>query len=247
MSALLLTSSKQALREGLTASFLAVGGTSPYTFSVLPGGAGGSINSSGVYTAPAVLPTNPRTSSDTIRVTDHVGATASLPILVTDTLGLFCEIIQSELGLASGRVYLWDQKINEPNDNGLFIAVSALNPKPFGNTLAFESSGGGLQTVQSTNMVTTLSLDIISRDLSAYARKEEVIMALNSLYSQQQQTANSFYIGTISRGFNNLSEIDGAAIPYRYNISVNIQYFIKKISNAEYFDTFQDPTIATNP
>src|SRR4051812_24524825 len=110
---LTLRASKSALGPGLTASFLGSGGTEPYTYSVLPDGAGGTINSStGLYTAPAAVNGDPRLSTDTIMVTDSLAATATLPILVTDPLGLFCEVIQRELALADGRVYLWDQKIN---------------------------------------------------------------------------------------------------------------------------------------
>lgn len=244
-----LTQTLTALGPNLTASFLATGGTPAYVYSVRSGGAGGTIDSaSGLYTAPSIVNSDPSLLYDTIQVKDSSGAIAMSKILVGSPLLLFCEIIQMELGLATGRVYLWDQKIFQPDDFDLYIAVSVMTCKPFGNSIEFDGSGSGLNAVQSVNMMATLDLDIISRGPSARDRKEEVIMALNSVYSEQQQEVNSFFIGRIPAGsqFLNLSQIDGAAIPYRFKIPVNIQYFVKKIQPVNYFDTFQDVDLATD-
>lgn len=237
---LALSQTLTAIAAGLTSSFLAGGGTAPYAYSVRPNGAGGSIDSTGIYTAPLVLSSNPVQDYDVIQVLDSAGAIASASILVGTPLQLFCQVLQQELGLAQGRVYLWDQKIMQPTDAGLYIAVSVLRPKPFANTNSFQPDG---TAVQSVNMYADLQLDIISRGPEARDRKEEVIMALNSNYAQSQQEVNSFYIGKLPPGaqFMNLSSPDGAAIPYRYAIGVSIQYFVTKVKAVPYYDTFATP------
>lgn len=238
-----------AMGPGLSTAIGATGGTEPYTYSVVPGGAGGSIDSDGVYTAPDTISSDPRQSSDTLMVTDDDGDTATGSILITDAVGLLCDVIQQELGLANGRVYLWDQKINQPTDAGLYVAVSVPMCKPFGNTNFQDSSGSGVASVQSLNMRALIDLDIISRGTEAYRRKEEVLMALASNYAQNQQVANSFNIGKLPPGsqFINLSNIDGAAIPYRYRISVSLQYFVRKTQPVAYFDTFADVETTIDP
>lgn len=242
---LILKATHTAVAPGITACFGASGGTGPYTYSVNAGGAGGTINSSsGVYTAPASVNSDPAKALDTITVVDSLAASATLSILVGSPLQLVCEIIQNEMSLTNGRVYLWDQKINQPKDNDLYIAVSVLQAKPFGITTRFDSSG---EPIQSVNMHATLSIDIISRGLSALNRKEEVLLALNSFYSQRQQEANGFYIGKLSTSFVNLSNLDGAAIPYRFNISVALQYFSTKTKAVDYFDDFQTVSITDEP
>ena len=242
-----LTASKTALAPGLTASFLGSGGSAPYVFSVEADGAGGTINaSSGVYTAPATINPDPAKSYDTIRVTDALLATTTKQILVTDPLGLVCDIIQNYMELPNGRVYFWDQKINQPKDSDLYVAVSVVSAKPFGNTNR-QASSSGLDSVQSVNMLATLGIDIISRGPAARLRKEEVILALNSNYSQAQQEANSFYLGKVSTAFVNLSDVDGAAIPYRFNITVNMQYFFRKVKAVSYFDEFELDTPVIDP
>lgn len=241
MTALSLSQNYTAIGPGLIASFLGLGGTPPYSYATRPNGAGGSINSStGVYTSPSVVPSNPAIQYDYINVTDSLGSKAQASILIGTPLLLFCDIIQTELGLATGRVYIWDQKIFQPTDSNLYIAVSVLNPKPFGNSSTIDSSGN---EVQSLNMYVTLGIDIMSRDTEALNRKEEVIMALQSIYARQQQEANSFYIGKISTSFVNLSSVDGAAIPYRYHIDVAMQYFVTKTQPAEYYDSFSAASI----
>ncbi len=212
------------------------------------GGAGGTIDStSGIYTAPTVVSSDPAKLYDTIQVTDYAAATATAQILVGTPLLLFCEVIQQELGLANGRVYLWDQKIMQPSDSGLYIAVSVPGCRPFANVN--RQAVNGIDAEQFVSMLATADIDIISRGPSARDRKEEVILALNSTYAQQQQEANSFYIGKLPPGsrFINLSEVDGAAIPYRYRISVNLQYAVSKTKAVPYFGTFADPTVYPNP
>lgn len=233
-----------AVGINITASFAAGGGTPPYTYSVRSNGAGGSINSSsGLYTAPSIVNPDPAFTYDIIQVVDSLGAKAQANILVGTPLTLFCDILQTELDIPTDRIYIYNQKIMQPTNAGLYIAVGILQAKPFANTNSFD--GTGANSIQSVNMMTTLMLNIISRDTSALNRKEEVIAALISNYSQTQQYANSFMIGRIPPGgqFVNLSEGDGAAIPYRFNISVNMQYFYKKVVPVDYFDDFTAPTI----
>lgn len=248
--ALILTQTLTAIGVNLTSSFLGVGGTTPYTYSVLPNGAGGTIDSTtGVYSAPSTVNPNPEKLFDTIQVVDAANKKATAQIMIGTALLLFCEIIQQEMVLPVGRVYLWDQKIFQPTDSGLYIAVNVLSCKPFGNTTQYDGTGAGITATQTVNMYATLQLDVISRGPEARDRKEEVILALNSDYAQSQQDANSFLIGKIPPGsqFVNLSNPDGAAIPYRFNINVALQYAFSKTKPVPYFDTFLPFSETSNP
>lgn len=235
---------RAALVPSNTKPFSPLGGTGPFTWSVLPGGAGGTVNGSGLYTAPATLNDDPSKNTDIVKVQDSLSAVAQAPVMVGSPLELFCDVIQTEMGLAPGRVYLWDQKIFEPTDSGLWIAVAVMSPKPFANSNFHDTSGNSIQSV---NMHVGLSIDVISRSISAVRRKEEVILALNSDYSNSQQELNGFRIFPISHAFVNLSEIDGAAIPYRFNISVNVQYQLTKSKAVPFYDTFAPAAVTTDP
>lgn len=243
---LTLTQNVTAIGPGLTTYFLATGGTPAYVYSVLAGGAGGTIHSStGQYSSPVALPASPQSAYDTIQVIDSTLATATARILIGSALILVCDILQNQLGLASDHIYLWDQKLNEPKDYSLYIAVSVLTSKPFGNTNRFD--GVNMQTIQSVNMLDVVQIDAISRGPDARDKRANILLALNSQYAEQQQEFNSFFIGKLPLSFVNLSHVDGAAIPYRFQISVALQYFVKLIQNVDYYDTFDQPTVITNP
>ena len=239
---LILLSNLSAMGTNLKTGLSAAGGMAPYVYSVVAGGAGGTVNpSTGVYTSPNV------TGTDLIQVTDAAQVSVTAPIAILSPLELFCEIIQNQLGLANGRVYLWDQKINQPTDLGLFIVVGVLNAKPFSSSFYADGSGSGFNEMQAVNVMANLSVDIMSRGNEAVTRKEEVVMALSSYYARSQMEANSFYIARLPNSFVDLSDLDGTSIPYRFNLSVNIQYSVRKTRAVPYYDTFATPSILTDP
>lgn len=244
-----ISQSVTAISPGPTTGFLASGGTAPYTYSVLAGGAGGSIgSSSGVYTPPAAVNSNPALAYDTIQVVDSHSPprSATASILVTNALGLVADIIQNQLSLDNAHIYFWDQKIFQPNDSSLYVVVGVLRDKVFGNSTEHVSTDEGLFANQYCNVMATLSIDLVSRSSEARDRKEEVILALQSDYAQSQMETNSFSIGRLPIGFVNLSVQDGAAIPYRFNINVNIQYTTIKTVSVPYFSTFDQPSVVIN-
>jgi hypothetical protein len=234
-----------AIGPNLSTYFTGLGGNPPYTYSVQSGGAGGVIDPSlGVYTSPAALPVEASQAFDTVVVTDSLGATASLSILIGSPIMLFCDILQNFMQIPNDHIYVWDQKLNQPKDFNPYIAVSVESCKPFGNTNSLDQNGNSIQSV---NMLAKLGIDIISRGLAARDRKEEIVLALKSDYSKTQQALNFFKIGELPMEFINLSEIDGASIPYRFHLSVNIQYSFVKSNAVPIYTSIQTPEILTNP
>lgn len=229
-----------AIATNLTVPFTAVGGTGPYTFSLITNFSGSFIDpTTGMYTSGNFT----GAGSDIIQVTDALSASATWTITVMTALELVCDIIQTGMNLPAGNTYLWDQKINIPINSELYIAVGVNYCKPFGNKPRYEPSDYGMTATQSVNMLANLSIDILSRGPAARDQKELVLLALSSPYAQQQMELNSFFIAPLSTGFVNLSQIDGAAIPYRFNISANLQYFVSITTPVSYYDTFAQPTV----
>lgn len=234
-----LTAATFALAPRFTTYFLGISGTAPYVYSVIPGNAGGTINSStGLYTAPTT------TGFDLVQVTDALGHTATATMLIGTPVELFCDVIMREMNLDQSQVYLFNEKYDVPNDSRLYIAVGVFNPKAFGNSNKMDANGNSFQVV---NMMTTLSVNVMSRDRSAMDRREEVILALNSDYARSQCEINNFYISSIPVSLVNLSEADGDAVLNRFNISVNIQYLVMKTKAVPYFDTFSTVGVTTEP
>lgn len=237
---MIVLSNATAVGLGIKTPFVGSGGTGPYTYSVLPGGVGGTINSEGLYTAPFAKGT------DIIQAEDALGETATKDIAVLYPLGLLCDVIKSELNLASDQVYIYNQKFAIPPDNRLYIAVEVGTVKPFSNVIRPAENGAGLDAEQYANFVSSHDINIMSSSDEALNRKEEVLMSFVSHYSQRQQAANSFHIAPLSSQFNNLSDLEGELIPYRFNISINLSYMTRKVQSTEFFENFNEPNVITD-
>lgn len=226
----------------LSVPFGASGGSAPYVFSVLPGGAGGTIGSStGIYVSPAS-----NTGLDVIQVTDASANVVTGSILVCTALELVCDVIQTSMGLANDQVYLYNQKYNIPPDSRLYVAVGVNYCKPFGNRPKYVGGSSTLAATQSVNMLANLSIHIFSRSTAALNLKEQVLLALSSPYAESQMELNSFFIAPLTTGFTNIGVVDGAAIPYHFYLSANLQYFSTLTTNPSYFGSFQSVDVITD-
>lgn len=232
MSIAILPTSLDIYLNGST-TFTVSGGTAPYTFAMVSGK--GTIDAStGVYTA------SPVSGRDVVKVTDSLAATTQATVNIYSAITLFADIIRHEMDLLNTQVYLYNQKIKVPEDEKIYIAIGIGNAKPFGNTQNLDGTGSGLNEVLSANFMTTLSIDVMSRGSDARDRKEEIVLALQSNYSQQRQEKFGFYIAPLTGSFVNLSSIEGAAIPNRFSITCNIQYKAVKTKAIDYYETFPD-------
>ena len=241
MSSLFASASYTAISPGLTTSLLAIGGTAPYSFSILQGGIGGTIDSAtGIYTAPSS-----NFGIDTILIQDSSSPVnqTTIDILVGSQLQLVCNIISNYMNLSQGQCIIYNTKWTLPSDSRLYIAVGISSLKSFGNS---NTNYNGVST-QGVNMRAALDINIMSRSIDALNQKEQVLLAFSSQYAENQMEKNSFFVAPNSTGFINLSEIDGSAIPWRYLITAQLLYFVSNSMNTAYYDSFPTTTITTNP
>lgn len=243
-----LSQSAYAVVPKMVAYFLGSGGTAPYTYSVDANGAGGTVDSNGLYTAPTAAPTDPTKFFDTVRVADANNDQATARIQVGTPLHLLMEILLRVMSLSNDRVYLYNQKVLQPADSGLYIAVRVENSDSFANINRPVENGAALDSQQSVHMIDTIGFDLISRDTSALRRRGEFLRVWASDYAQRQQSANGFMVGKDPfRPFMMVPDIDGAAIPYRFRIQYLLQYTDSFTAPNSYFDTFPNSLIYTNP
>ena len=124
----------------------------------------------------------------------------------------------------------------------MVISLQILDSKIISNSL---KTIDGID-VQSVNKRAVLQIDLWSRSMEAVNRKEEIIMALVSRYAESQMENCAFKIGRIPSNFVNLSSEEGSAIPYRFNISIPIQYYIEKRKEISFYENFESVNIITN-
>lgn len=91
--------------------------------------------------------------------------------------------------------------------------------------------------VQDLNTVKMMQIDIYSRNNDARDRYEEVSMALNSVYAQQQMDLYNFRLDKITNTVN-ISGIDGGSDINRFTITFNAICHSQKIKTIDYYAHF---------
>lgn len=161
----------------------------------------------------------------------------------TDVLKHVCNIIRTEMDLAEEQVHIYQQKWTRPNDHRLWITVGIVTSKNFGSSRRIDDFGNQQQVSHQSAL---LGIDICGIDTEALDRKDQVGMALQSFYAQQLQEMHGFSLGRLPAApLVNLSAIEGPAIPFRFNLTVQVQYAVDKARAVEYFDSFGTPKIST--
>jgi len=153
------------------------------------------------------------------------------------TLDLIRLILIEELGLDSDRVVIYNQKFRIPPKAGLFIYIEYKgSPKVISSRNLMVPTIDGANEEQDSNMLEDISIGLYSRNLDALQRKEEAVMALHSIYSQQIQEANSF---KIFRNVNIIpvNEVEGTARLYRFDLEVKVMSWYNKVKVAQFLDS----------
>ena len=138
--------------------------------------------------------------------------------------------------LAPGSVYLRNEKINQTKMQDFNITVGFMGQKQIGSTTRCVD---GIEEVALT-MTGSVVIEIYGRTFLVVERKEEILMALCSSLSKETQTAKGFLIAQIPSSFNDISQIDGAAIPYRFQATFNVQFIKTKQKSVDYYTTIRN-------
>lgn len=233
----------KAISPNIETLFGQTGAIAPFTFSVLPNGAGGTITSDGIYTAPNLNNYSAKRFVDTIQVEDSLGEIGTTTIMVLPAIGLIAHIIQEEMGLAQNQVTLYQQKFNVPNDEKIHIAAGILTQKPFGSKREYVQQPSALVEVVTNNWKCVGWVEVYSSTNLAFLRKEEIAAAINSTYSEMIQEANNFKISKMPSQITNISSSEGPSIPFRFNIAINFSFNTSKIKSVPYFDNYENSSI----
>jgi hypothetical protein len=227
-----------ALRPNITFNFGGSDGVPPYSYSVTQGA--WTIDQNGNFVSNVYGP-------NTLQAVDSVGATATSLCVVLHPLELFCDILAQGLGLPKGRVWIFNQKINEPTDFNLYCVVHLLSHKVFSSTNLPPQLPQDTNQDQTVNTMATLQFDLKSRSTQALYSSLAAVQALSSTYSTQQQELNSLKIFRLPRGLVNLSSLDASAIPYRFSGTCCIMYSEEIMSQVPYYNVFSNPTVVEEP
>ena len=156
------------------------------------------------------------------------------------------DVIASELALADDRVNIYNQDFKIPNDKFLFIGVEYKYSKVFGSkSEAYTFGTVAFSEHQGLNTQEHYAIILFSRGDEALSRKEEAVMALGSIYARQQGDRYGFKIARIAP-IQDLSALEGAAILYRYEISVVMLCRYEKVKTVDWYGTFSGQVTVEN-
>ena len=146
------------------------------------------------------------------------------------------DILVHEMGISEDRITIAGEDFKIPPDEDLFIVIEPKGaPKVIANRNIVEPTVSAFTEKQEVNTQEMIAVMLFSRSLEAYNRSNEVLMAIQSLYAQGVQEANSFKIARMSN-IENLSDLEGGAMLRRYELTLVIFVWYEKTKAGEYFD-----------
>lgn len=153
---------------------------------------------------------------------------------------ILCDIIAIDMSLDPARVAVYNQNWKSPQDDDIYIIVSGGPERIIGNANQFDFEAE--KEIKKVSVSSVYNVEITSRNTDAKYRKAEVLAAINSDYSEQQQELNQIRIFRTNQILD-LSFIDGRSALHRYQIPViinSVQIYEKSIVP---FDKFQETEI----
>jgi hypothetical protein len=132
--------------------------------------------------------------------------------------------------MKTGNPITWDQNGQTFDAQGQTYDQTTGNPITWDqNGQTFDAQGQTYdQTVESeievneVQLAEQIQIDVMSRDNSAIMRSFEVVAALNSFYSKQQQELYSFKISRLPHSMINTSAAEGPAQYNRYTLTFTV-------------------------
>lgn len=165
---------------------------------------------------------------------------------------IILDIIKYEMELGNEQAWLRNQQRQIPTDKTLFVVAGMVDSWVIANNNYAkpvtitppdpEPPYEGLNEIQETQMRENIQIDIFSSDNSALQRRWEVLTALKSVYSEQQQEANSFRIFSQSSSFANTSSPEGGSMLNRFSIVIPcfVWYRKTKLLNRPGYDYYNN-------
>jgi len=124
-----------------------------------------------------------------------------------------------------------------------------LGSRTFGSTTRWEADpvSNELIETQRVNRQEMFSALIYSRSSAARIRNWEIPAALVSTLSQQLQEKHSIKIAQCPVSMADVSEVEGTARLNKYALTFNVLSAYHKKKPTQFFDTFAEPAVITNP
>lgn len=133
---------------------------------------------------------------------------------------IIVNILKTKMNLADNQVFIRDQNKMIPPNNGLHIAVGMIDAQVLSVVNSTTATYDGMSELIQAVMRENIQIDILSRSTEALYRRAEVLLALRSEYSEQQQEEYQFSIFAIPSSFVNTSSAEGGSYINRFTLTI---------------------------
>lgn len=133
------------------------------------------------------------------------------------------DALQAQMGLADDALVLDYQKNFIPKTEGLYISIQEIGARQIGKSDYIDTTDPASPLeVQTSAWLHMIQIELISYDGSARARKEEVPMALGSIFSRQNQEKYSMQIAPLTGPPTNTSRLEETGFLNGFAYTVNV-------------------------
>lgn len=160
-----------------------------------------------------------------------------------EPIKVFADIIKTEMLLGDGQIMLGLENWEIPKNEGLYIALLYGQERVVGQNNEFDTTDN--VEVQSIAMLHEIVIEAMSFNSEARKRKEEVIMALNSVYAQNALDRNFMAINMLPQSFVAAPTLEETKQLNRYRTSFSMNALHQKIKAVDYYDEFTIPPAVT--
>lgn len=153
------------------------------------------------------------------------------------SLDVIKKILINEMNISAKRIWAYNADVDIPTDGKLFIVLSYAEKTPYSNNTKYVASDNGLNEVQTMNVAEDVIISLLSQNTDARDRSYEVLMALNSTYSQNLQVKNRIHISRIGQVLDN-SFLEATARLNRFDVHCRVLTAYDKIKEVDYYDNY---------
>lgn len=139
------------------------------------------------------------------------------------------EILKNQLGLTDDRIMFTNQKNFIPTD-GLYVNVSYVGPgKVIGPVTEWVDDGaGGLTEKLSMTMTDMIQIDILGMNNEPRTRRNDIVLALASIYSEMQQEKYGMQLARQPMSFLDTSFVEETKMVTRYTTTIFVTSIYQK-------------------
>lgn len=153
------------------------------------------------------------------------------------TFDILQNILCEELELSQDRVFAYNNEIELPKDENIFIVFSYMSKTPYSNNIKYRGTVEDFKEIQTMNVAEDILISVMSVNTDARDRSHEVLMALKSTYSIYQQEKYKCHISTINE-INDGSFLEASARLNRFDIKCRVFRGYDKIKDIDYYNKY---------